>query len=908
MSRNFECPAPSVLQQLLDGDDLSQNAAPWTRDLLERHVAECGHCQSSLEALVAGQQSWEDIAKQLAGWERRGSDSFSDNPALRELMENQKHQYPGEIPEDESGPDGMHRENVSLGFLKPSDDPSSRGRLGSYEILEVVGQGGMGLVLKAYDPSLRRIVAIKVMATHLASSPMSRKRFIREARAAAAISHDHVVAIFAVEENHEPPFLVMQFVEGKTLQERLRVSGPLSVSEILRIGMQTAAGLAAAHAQGLVHRDIKPANILLENGVERVKITDFGLARAVDDVGMTQTGVVAGTPQFMAPEQANGEPIDLRSDLFSLGSVMYMLSTGGPPFRATTTMGLLKRICEDVPRPIQELNPDIPDWLAAMILKLLEKRPADRYQSAKEVSELLEQWLAHVQSPTIVPAPIKVPGACSKDIPVPENHLVTRPSESRPSSWWEKYKQRLRSVYPNRIYWVTAFIWGVWMLPFIDTSAAAVPVVGGLVIAYIVLGVLWPGAVLFYAWRQKCATGSWETTVIRGRPRRYLLQPLMILFLCASLFWAWQQTRCGIVTFDVDDPNFTVSLTASGGKSSQNYSAHFYPLRLRVGKYNWAVRHGQTSIASGQLEVTPGSRNSISARSPFPIGQADVVCLPGRWKFTYWFDQSMKVLSSTPLDVEEYVDIVGDRMRIHSSRLNEVLQSMQPASQAAGARNTPSQPAEYSITVLDSPAATRSWKRIDLSTGEAAKGTAKVFAQGVFTADKSRLSLCLAPVGADRPDGWSPSPGKESMTLQFERANDQVLLQGKWAPVSSVAPLISAKGGLQPVSESPQNGLVNATSQARYLIFEGNAFEDREIDPTPLAVDEGTFQVDSTQQPKRITLTTGPIQGTVRVYEGIYRIEGDVLTLQIGADGEIPSEFEPKSNGTSRYVEFKRVH
>jgi eukaryotic-like serine/threonine-protein kinase len=197
----------------------------------------------------------------------------------------------------------------------------------------------------------------------------------------------------------------MQFVSGKTLQERLVATGSFSVPEILRIGMQTASGLAAAHAQGLVHRDIKPANILLENGVERVKITDFGLARAVDDVGMTQTGVVAGTPQFMAPEQANGESIDVRSDLFSLGSVLYTLCTGRPPFRATTTMGLLKRICEETPRPIRELNPEIPAWLEAIISRLLKKTANERYQSAKEVADLLSMWLAHVQRPTAVPAP-----------------------------------------------------------------------------------------------------------------------------------------------------------------------------------------------------------------------------------------------------------------------------------------------------------------------------------------------------------------------------------------------------------------------------------------------------------------------------------------------------------------------
>ena len=148
----------------------------------------------------------------------------------------------------------------------------------------------------------------------------------------------------------------MAYIPGHSLQERIDQTGPLEVREILRIGMQTAAGLAAAHAQGLVHRDIKPANILLENGVERVRITDFGLARAMDEASQTQSGVLAGTPQYMAPEQASGEAIDYRTDLFSLGSVLYAMCTGHSPFRAETTVAVLRRICDGSPRPVREVN------------------------------------------------------------------------------------------------------------------------------------------------------------------------------------------------------------------------------------------------------------------------------------------------------------------------------------------------------------------------------------------------------------------------------------------------------------------------------------------------------------------------------------------------------------------------
>jgi hypothetical protein len=292
-----------------------------------------------------------------------------------------------------------------LDFLTPSQKPDSLGRLDHYEILEVVGHGGMGVVLKGFDEKLRRVVAIKVLAPELAASGAARQRFIREARAAAAVSHDHVVTIHAVEEDHRPPYLVMQFIDGASLQAKLDTGGPPGLREILRIGLQIAEGLAAAHRQGLVHRDVKPANILLENGVEPVKLTDFGLARAADDASLTQSGVIAGTPLYMSPEQAAGEPVDQRSDLFSLGSVLYALCTGRPPFRAGGTLAVLRRVIDDAPRPIAELNPEIPGWLCDLIARLHAKNPADRFPSAQAVADLLGQHLAHLQQPNKVAMP-----------------------------------------------------------------------------------------------------------------------------------------------------------------------------------------------------------------------------------------------------------------------------------------------------------------------------------------------------------------------------------------------------------------------------------------------------------------------------------------------------------------------
>lgn len=293
-------------------------------------------------------------------------------------------------------------QTVSLEFLTPSDNPELLGTLGEYDIYEVIGQGGMGIVFRALDPKLNRIVAIKVMSPHLAINPNARKRFLREAQAAAAVSHPHIVTIHAVDED-KLPYLVMEYVVGQSLQEKLNKVGSSKVTEILRIGNQIAEGLAAAHKQGLIHRDIKPANILLENGVERVKITDFGLARAVDDVTITKTGEVSGTPQYMSPEQTTGERVDQRSDLFSLGAVMYAMCTGRSPFRASNLAAVVRRVCDDTPRPILEVNEEIPPWLIEIIDCLLEKRPEDRFQTAQEVAELLGAHLAILQQPGRVP-------------------------------------------------------------------------------------------------------------------------------------------------------------------------------------------------------------------------------------------------------------------------------------------------------------------------------------------------------------------------------------------------------------------------------------------------------------------------------------------------------------------------
>ncbi|MBO0699815.1 MAG: protein kinase [Zavarzinella sp.] len=374
------CPDPGHWGDLLD----SRLPEP-VASTLTSHLEACPGCQSTLERLTAGEPTWVEAAR---AFEER------PRPALRRAMEQLKAQ--GEAGLDTAGPSTIR--DATVPFLRPPAGPDHLGRLGPYDVISVVGRGGMGVVLKAFDPALRRNVAIKVLAPQWASHAQARQRFTREAQTAAQVRHENVIAIHKVEEADGLPYLVMEYVPGVSLQQRLDRDGPLPVEDILRIGAQAAAGLAAAHAQDLIHRDVKPANILLDKD-GNVRLTDFGLARAVDDTSLTQTGVIAGTPQYMAPEQARGAPLDHRADLFSLGSVLYAMCTGRSPFRGPSTVVVLKRVCEDTPRDVRDHNPDIPDWLAEIIDKLHAKKPRDRFQTADEVGRLLTRHLRHLRAP-----------------------------------------------------------------------------------------------------------------------------------------------------------------------------------------------------------------------------------------------------------------------------------------------------------------------------------------------------------------------------------------------------------------------------------------------------------------------------------------------------------------------------
>ncbi|MGB8028689.1 MAG: serine/threonine-protein kinase [Terracidiphilus sp.] len=265
--------------------------------------------------------------------------------------------------------------------------------IGRYEIVEELGRGAMGSVFKARDPAVGRIVALKTIHTTAlegAQSEEYRTRFYREARASGVLAHPGIVPVFDVGEDQGAPFLVMEFVEGRTLAEAIKKGERFNLDRVCEIGQQIAEALGYAHRQGVIHRDIKPANILMTSkevyGSERPRITDFGIAKLASS-DITTTGQLLGTPSFMPPEQFTGSPIDGRADLFSLGVILYSLATGEQPFPGETMTAVSYKVVYTEPIPPSKLNPAVPARVEAVILKCLAKSPADRYQTGEELAQ-----------------------------------------------------------------------------------------------------------------------------------------------------------------------------------------------------------------------------------------------------------------------------------------------------------------------------------------------------------------------------------------------------------------------------------------------------------------------------------------------------------------------------------------
>lgn len=276
-------------------------------------------------------------------------------------------------------------------ILTPSERPDILGMLGRHEVTEVIARGGMGIVLKARDPELDRVTAIKLLSPSLAGNATASERFLREARAAAKLEHENILPIYGVHDDGGIPHFSMRYYSGDTLQTVLDTEKKLTPGTSRTIALQIASALNAAHAAGIVHRDIKPANILLDKDRKKVMVCDFGIARSTEDPSLTYEGCLTGTPQYMSPEQATGKTVDGRSDLFSLGAVLYRCATGELPFKGDTTASVIGNLVNTEPIPPREIEEGIPVWLEQLLARLLAKNPDDRPANGAELLQLLEE-------------------------------------------------------------------------------------------------------------------------------------------------------------------------------------------------------------------------------------------------------------------------------------------------------------------------------------------------------------------------------------------------------------------------------------------------------------------------------------------------------------------------------------
>ncbi|XZE54369.1 protein kinase domain-containing protein [Planctomycetaceae bacterium SH139] len=372
-----------LLERYLDLAGEEQAGETPQFDALEQHLDHCQFCRQSLERLAAAPDYWLAAAESL---DTRADFMFETSASRSQLAS-----------QFDPGPDLRH-------WLSPTETAGAMGRVEHYDVLGVLGIGGMGLVLRAFDTSLQRTVAIKTLRPELATQAMAQERFIREARLAASLSDSHIIPILHVGVWSKRPYVVMPLIEQGSLVELVnqRVeqqpanrsgSHAFTIEEILSVARQVSLGLAAAHAREMVHRDLKPSNILLLNGLDQVVLADFGLARALNEEGMTLSGALHGTPQFMSPEQASGLAVDTRSDLFSLGSLLYWLATGVSPFATENQFATLLKITQVDYAPASQLRADLPVWFDQLVALMLVKQPQDRRVNAEQLAKLFAQLL-----------------------------------------------------------------------------------------------------------------------------------------------------------------------------------------------------------------------------------------------------------------------------------------------------------------------------------------------------------------------------------------------------------------------------------------------------------------------------------------------------------------------------------
>jgi serine/threonine protein kinase len=264
--------------------------------------------------------------------------------------------------------------------------------IGNYKIISKLGSGGMAVVYKAHELSLNRIVALKVLSSHLSENNEFIKRFEREARAAAKLNHPNIIQIYAIGEEEGIHFFSMEYVKGKTLAEIIEEEKKLTYDKAIPIIIQTAEALSEAHKHGIVHRDMKPSNIMVNNN-GTVKVTDFGIAYVSQETKLTKSGSIIGTPEYLSPEQCEAKTIDNRSDIYSLGVTFYELLSGKTPYKADTPVSMLLEIVKGNFPPLNEVNPDIPEFIQKIVEKMMQTKPEDRFNNANELIESLKKHM-----------------------------------------------------------------------------------------------------------------------------------------------------------------------------------------------------------------------------------------------------------------------------------------------------------------------------------------------------------------------------------------------------------------------------------------------------------------------------------------------------------------------------------
>lgn len=436
------CPSNETLNSYCIGL-FSEADARW----MEEHLESCPGCVGRLQNTPADDSLVEAFRQQ-------GRKPRPRNPLLDQLCERGRSLFSSRASVEMATTDSRDRDHTGysvggsaspapgggeLDFLKPPQPGGTEiGWLGNYRLLRELGRGGMGMVFEAEDSLLKRKVALKLIRPTLAGDVQAQQRFLREARAVAALQHDNIVTIYQVGEEQGTSYFAMQMLQGESLLSRLQREPLLPVAEAVRIARETALGLAVAHSQGIIHRDIKPGNLFLEEVGGRVKIMDFGLAwMDVPEAEATQTGAVLGTPGYMAPEQTEGE-VDHRADLFSLGCVLYRMVTGTTPFKGDTALQRMRSLLQDIPVPARQLNSQVSEPLSRFIERLMARDRKDRPVSAAVVAKVLETTAD--QLPPSASYPVAIPlQQAPKPVPLPDaTETLQRPARGKVLAGWRR--------------------------------------------------------------------------------------------------------------------------------------------------------------------------------------------------------------------------------------------------------------------------------------------------------------------------------------------------------------------------------------------------------------------------------------------------------------------------------------